>query len=253
MVNVVTAVADEPPESLMNTLTGYDPCVKVCAPVTENTPATGPVMTPLLVTPSPQLIVAVKSARRAGRIGILECGDGAAEGGNTRDDLSRGKHRRSGNPGGGERRVGDRGHARGHGVRGYAKRRGVVDRDGDRVRPFLGVRVGSEHIEYARQDRIIDDVGDGCGVAVTPDDARTEVGERLRNIVAGELGDDAAGRRSKLGPFDPDDGQTLGGRHRQQAAGFEVLEDLVWSKCSGPPGRVADDLAEGPRQRESSE
>ena len=31
------------------------------APVTENKPATGPVTTPLLVTPSPQLMVAVKS------------------------------------------------------------------------------------------------------------------------------------------------------------------------------------------------
>ena len=59
MVKVVTAVAEEPPTSLMNTLTGYVPFPNVCEPVTENTPATGPMMTPLTVTPSPQLIVAV--------------------------------------------------------------------------------------------------------------------------------------------------------------------------------------------------
>ena len=129
-----------------------------------------------------------------------------------------------------------------------AKRRSVVDRDRDRVCPFLGVRVGSQHIEHARQDRIIDDVGDGRRMAVAPDDAGTEVRERLRRVIAGELGDHAAARRAELRPFDSDDGQPLGGRHRQQAAGFEVVEDLVRSKCSGPPGRVADDPAEGPSQ-----
>ena len=40
------------------------------------------------------------------------------------------------------------------------------------IRPLLGVRVGSQHIEHAGQDRIVDNVRDGGRISVTPDDTR---------------------------------------------------------------------------------
>ena len=88
MVKVVTAVADEPPTSLMNTLTGYDPC---CEGVRtghgehagdrpRNDAIDGDAVAPV--------DRGGKIGERAPWIGVRECGDGAAEGGDTRDDLS---------------------------------------------------------------------------------------------------------------------------------------------------------------------
>ena len=121
-----------------------------------------------------------------------------------------------------------------------------MDRHRHRVNTFLGVRVGPQHIKDARQRGIVDDVGNRGCMAVTPDDAGTIVRKRLRRVIARELGNHAPARRTKLRPFDGNHRKPLRGCHRQQAAGFEMFEDLIRTKRSGPPGRLADGAAKGP-------
>ena len=58
-MNVLTAVVVAPPASAMTTLTVYVPSSNVWVPRTLNNPGVPGTMLPRVVTPSPQVMVAV--------------------------------------------------------------------------------------------------------------------------------------------------------------------------------------------------